>query len=338
MQRTMSVLIRGAILIGVGLALLPSGRAQEPVGKVGVFNLQRIAEETKSGAAATKKDAQDKKVGTASSRAMAAVAEYAKEQGFIVVVEKAYWDKGDDKQAIVMAGKAADITQNVIQRLKAKSSSGAAPKKQETAGKAGFFDLQAIADRMKPGLSVKKKKAADIASENKPAGQEPPRGRRGGKPSLSEDERLRAEQGQLKAKEAEGAIRKEIRRLATELEKKGLKDEERRKLQADLREQRQKLAFVRNRAAKEAIKPKDPNVEDFKKQALAAIAEYAKEQGFVALFEKVYWDKGNDKKAFVVNVRAVDATQDIIKRLKTKGPLGEGAKKEGASPPVSAPG
>lgn len=63
----------------------------------------------------------------AEKQIVAAVAEYADQKGFVLLFEKGYWSEGDQKHAVVVTGSAIDITQEVIQQLKAKDASGPKP-------------------------------------------------------------------------------------------------------------------------------------------------------------------------------------------------------------------
>jgi hypothetical protein len=60
---------------------------------------------------------------------MEVVSKYAQEKGFALLSETGYWSQGEQQKAIVFRGKPIDVTDDIIQRVKAKAQTGEQPKK-----------------------------------------------------------------------------------------------------------------------------------------------------------------------------------------------------------------
>jgi Skp family chaperone for outer membrane proteins len=188
---------------------------------------------------------------------------------------------------------------------------------QQPVGRVGIFDLQKIGEviDLGPGGSGR-----GGARKTKPGGNVGSEVKETGKP------RQPAQDDQLQGKEGEEVVKKEIQRLSLELQKKGLSEEKRKSLEKELTQRRMNLSSLRNKAQREARDARA--MENLRKRAMEALAGFAKEKGYIALFEKGFWDANYHRNAVLFAGGAKDVTEEAVEWLRAKAQSAEKQKKE----------
>lgn len=126
-----------------------------------------------------------------------------------------------------------------------------------------------------------------------------------------------------RSSEGKGKLSREIQRLKKELEQESLSEEQRKKLVEERNRYREQLRAI-NEKRWGAGKMQPIATED---DVVAAAARYGEEKGFALLFEKSYWTEGEGKNGVIFTGRAVDISQDIVRRLRAEA-QGAEAKQE----------